>query len=200
MSWIPGTKRQSRIGSLGQLLCEPPRSNCLRAKPSFAHARVPLKHGRHIRVTPCRTVVFGCIEAPLSSSRVTAAFAPQFLLPTCCAISASPLPRGSRELAVRGSSELTTTGCHLHTSSRCTSSPCMVILLPPVAEPALASALPRRRSLRDRPCQGTAVHDLVALRASRSRATTLQLHPHTSALPAQCATTPPRAPIRRSNA
>jgi hypothetical protein len=101
---------------------------------------------------------------------------------------------------VRGSSELTATGHHLHTSPLCTSSPCIVILLPPVAEPALASALPRRRSLRDRPCQGTAVRDLVALRASRSRATTLQLHPHTSALPTLRATTPPRAPIRCSNA
>jgi hypothetical protein len=74
----------------------------------------------------------------------------------------------------------------------------MVILLPPVAEPALASALPRRRSLHDRPCQGTAVRDLVVLRASRSRAATLQLHPHTSALPALRATTPPRACLRHS--
>jgi hypothetical protein len=55
----------------------------------------------------------------------------------------------------------------------------MVILLPPVAEPALASALPRRRSLRDRPCQGTTVRDLVALRAGLSRAATLHLRPRT---------------------
>jgi hypothetical protein len=86
----------------------------------------------------------------------------------------------------------------LHTSSLCTSSPCMVILLPPVAEPALASALPRRRSLGNRPCQGTAVRDLVVLRASRSRAATLQLHPHASALLALRATTPPRACLRHS--
>jgi hypothetical protein len=156
--WTPGTRRH----------CEPPGSNCSRAKPSFAYARVPLKHGRHTRVAPCRTAVFGCIKAPPSSSRLTTAFAPQLLLPTCRAISASPPPRGSRELAVRGSSELIASGRHLHTSSLCTSSPCMVILLPPIAGPALASALPRRRSLRNRPCQGTAVRDPVALRASRS--------------------------------
>jgi hypothetical protein len=44
----------------------------------------------------------------------------------------------------------------------------------------LASALPRRKSLRDRPCQGTAVRDLVALRASRSQAATPPLRPRTS--------------------
>jgi hypothetical protein len=109
---------------------------------------------------------------PPSSSRLTAAFALQLLLPTCRTIRASPPLRGSREL--------TASGRHLHTSLRCTSSPCMVILLPPVVGPALASALPRRRSLRDRPCQGTAVRDLVALRASRSRAATPHLRPHTS--------------------
>jgi hypothetical protein len=123
--------------------------------------------------------VLGCIEAPPSSSRPTAAFAPQLLLPTCRAISASPPPRGSRELAVRGSTELTASGRHLHTSSLYTSSPCMVILLPPVAGPALASALPCRRSLRDRPCQGTVVRDLVALRAGPSRAVTPHLYPRT---------------------
>jgi hypothetical protein len=53
-SWIPGMKRQSRIGLLGQLLCERPGSICSRAKPSFAHAQVPLKHGRHTRVVFCR--------------------------------------------------------------------------------------------------------------------------------------------------
>jgi hypothetical protein len=53
----------------------------------------------------------------------------------------------------------------------------MIILLPPVVRLALASALPRRRSLRDRSCQGTAVRGLVALRASRSRAATPHLHP-----------------------
>jgi hypothetical protein len=78
---------------------------------------------------------------------------------------------------VRGSSELTASGRHLHTSSLCTSSPCMVILLPPVAEPALASALPRRRSLRGRPCQGTAVRDLVALRVGLSRSATPHFRP-----------------------
>jgi hypothetical protein len=62
-----GTKRQSRIGSLRQLRREPSGSICLRAKPSFAHARVPLKHGRHTRVAFCRTAVFGCIKAPPSS-------------------------------------------------------------------------------------------------------------------------------------
>jgi hypothetical protein len=62
-----GMKRQSRIGSLRQLHREPSGSICLRAKPSFAHARVPLKHGRHTRVAFCRTAVFGCIEAPPSS-------------------------------------------------------------------------------------------------------------------------------------
>jgi hypothetical protein len=55
---------------------------CSRAESSFAHARVPLKHGRHTRVASCRTAVLGCIEAPPSSSRLTAAFAPQLLLPT----------------------------------------------------------------------------------------------------------------------
>jgi hypothetical protein len=40
--------------------------------------------------------VLGCIEVPPSSSRPTAAFAPQLLLPTCRAISASPPPLGSR--------------------------------------------------------------------------------------------------------
>jgi hypothetical protein len=69
---------------------------CSRAESSFAHARVPLKHGRHTRVASCRTAVLGCIEAPPSSSRLTAAFAPQFLLPTCRAINASPPSRGSR--------------------------------------------------------------------------------------------------------
>jgi hypothetical protein len=58
----------------------------------------------------------------------------------------------------------------------CTLSPCTAL---PTARLALASALPRRRSLRGRPCQVTAVRDLVALRASRSRATTPHLHPRT---------------------
>jgi hypothetical protein len=52
---------------LRQLRREPSGSICLRAKPSFAHARVPLKHGRHTRVAFCRTAVFGCIKAPPSS-------------------------------------------------------------------------------------------------------------------------------------
>jgi hypothetical protein len=179
VSWTPGMRRQSRIGLLGQLLREPPGSIYSRAKPSFALARVPLKHGWHTHVAPCRTAVFGCIEAPPSSSRLTAAFAPQLLLPTCHAISASPPSRGSRELTVRGSFELIASGRHLHTSSLCMSSPCMVILLLPVAGPILASALPRRRSLYNCPCQGTAVRDLVALRASRSQATTPHLHTRT---------------------
>jgi hypothetical protein len=101
---------------------------------------------------------------------------------------------------VRGSSELTASGHHLHTSSLCTSSPCMVILLPPVVEPALASALPRRRSLRGRPRQGIAVRDLVALRAGLFRAATLQLHPRISALPTPRAATPPRACATYSSA
>jgi hypothetical protein len=140
MSWIPWTKRQSQIGSLGQLL------------------------------------------------------------PTCRAISASPPSLGLRELTVRGPSELTASGRHLHTSLLCTSSPCMVILFPPIVGPALASALPCHKSLRDRPCQGTALRDLVALRAGLSRAATLQLHPRISALTTPRAATPPRASIRRSNA
>jgi hypothetical protein len=60
----------------------------------------------------------------------------------------------------------------------CTLLPC--IALSPVAGPALASALPRRRPLCDRPCQGTAVCDLVALRASLSRTATRHLRPRTS--------------------
>jgi hypothetical protein len=76
----------------------------------------------------------------------------------------------------------------------------MVILLPPVAVPALASALPRRRSPCGRPCQIIAVRGLVALRAGLPRAATLQLHPRTSALRALRAATPPRALIHRSNA
>jgi hypothetical protein len=81
MSWTPGMRRQSRVGLLGQLLRKPPGSNYSRVKPSFAYARVPLKHGRHTRIAPCRTAGFGCIEAPSSSSHLIAAFAP-LLLPT----------------------------------------------------------------------------------------------------------------------
>jgi hypothetical protein len=81
-SWNPGTRWQSRIGLLGNLPRELPGSNCSRAKPSFAHASVPLKHGRHTHVASCRTALLGCIDAPPSSSRPTAAFAPQLLLPT----------------------------------------------------------------------------------------------------------------------
>jgi hypothetical protein len=55
----------------------------------------------------------------------------------------------------------------------------MIILLPPVAGPALASALPRRRSLRGRPCQVTIMCGLIALRAGLSRAATPQLPPRT---------------------
>jgi hypothetical protein len=141
---------------------------------------VPLKHGQHFHVASCRTAVLGCTETPLSSSRPTAAFTPQLLLPTCHAISASPPSLGLRELTVRGSSELTASGHHLHTSSLCTSSPCMIILLPPVVRPALTSALPRRRSLRDRPCQGTAVLDLVALRVGLSQSATPHFRPRAS--------------------
>jgi hypothetical protein len=68
-----------------------------------------------------------------------------------------------------------------YTLSSCTPLPCT--LLPCTALPtagfALASALPRRRSLRGRPRQVTAVRNLVALRASRSRAATPHLHPRT---------------------
>jgi hypothetical protein len=55
-------------------------------------------------------------------------------------------------------------------------SPCMVTLLPSVARPALASALPRRRSLCGRPCQVTAVRGLVALRVGLLRAAAPQFH------------------------
>jgi hypothetical protein len=74
------------MGSLGQLLREPPGSIRSRAKPSFAHAHVLLKHIWHTRVASCRTAVLGCIEVPPSSSRLTAAFAPQLLLPTRLAV------------------------------------------------------------------------------------------------------------------
>jgi hypothetical protein len=71
-----------------------------------------------------------------------------------------------------------------YTLSSCTPLPCT--LLPctalPTAGLALASALPRRRSLRSRPRQVTAVRNLVALRASRSRAATPHLHPRTPEL------------------
>jgi hypothetical protein len=189
MSWIPRTKRQSQIGSLCQIHREP---------------QGPPAHELSLHC-PCACAVETRSAHPRSCSfrirrAITAAFVSPPFLPTCCAISASPLPRGSRELAVRGSSEFTASGRHLHTSSLCTSSSCMVILLPPVAEPALASALPRRRSPRGRPCQVIAVRGLVALRAGLPRAATLQLHPRTSALPAPRATTPPRALIRRPNA
>jgi hypothetical protein len=60
--------------------------SCSRAESSFAYALVPPKHGRHTRVAYCRTAVLGCIEAPPSSSRLTAAFAPQLLLPTRLAV------------------------------------------------------------------------------------------------------------------
>jgi hypothetical protein len=73
----------------GSAMPNPPRtsrSSCSRVKPSFAHAHVPLKHVWHTRVTSCRIVVLGCIEAPPSSSRLAAAFAPQLLLPTRLAV------------------------------------------------------------------------------------------------------------------
>jgi hypothetical protein len=63
----------------------------------------------------------------------------------------------------------------------CTLSPYTAL---PTAGLALASALPRRRSLRDRPCQGTVVRSHVALRAGLSRAATPHLHPCT---PEPCA-------------
>jgi hypothetical protein len=63
----------------------------------------------------------------------------------------------------------------------CTLSPCTAL---PTAGLALASALPCRMSLRGRPCQGTIVHGLVALRAGLSRAATPHLHPRT---PEPCA-------------
>jgi hypothetical protein len=164
MSWTPGTRRWSRMGSLGQLLRRPPGSIRSRAKLSFAPAslafnlfarslllciRTCLRERTKPAVSPASRVgpasrcscfdlrtdkgSSPCVPPP-SSSRLTAAFAPQLLLPTCRAISASPPPRGSREL--------TASGRHLHTSLLCTSLPCMVILLPPVVGPALASALP----------------------------------------------------------
>jgi hypothetical protein len=53
------------------------------------------------RSLPERVAVLGCTEAPPSSSRLTVAFAPQLLPPTCRAISASPPPRGSRPACIR---------------------------------------------------------------------------------------------------
>jgi hypothetical protein len=92
---------------------------------SSAHARVPLKHGRHTRVASCRTAVLGCIEVPPSSSRPTAAFAPQLLLPTCRAISASLPPLGSRSARTWPPPN----------SSRAVRSAAGLRLLPSVAEP-----------------------------------------------------------------
>jgi hypothetical protein len=43
----------------------------------------------------------GCTASPPSSSRPTAAFALQLLLPTCRAITALPPPRGSRSACIR---------------------------------------------------------------------------------------------------
>jgi hypothetical protein len=164
MSWTPGSRRWSRMGSLGQLLREPPGSIRSRAKPSFAPAslalnlftrslllciRTCLRERTKPAVSPASRVgptsrcscfdlrtdkgSSPCVPPP-SSSHLTAAFAPQLLLPTCRAISASPPPRGSREL--------TASGHHLHTSLLCASLPC--IDLPPssIVGHALASALP----------------------------------------------------------
>jgi hypothetical protein len=183
--------------------------------------------------------MLGCIEAPPSLSRLTAAFAPQLLRPTCRALSASPPPRGSRFARTwpppnspravrsnagfrplpssrrplmpitrdppahqlgRGLSSPSGNTVMRCTPPLCTSLPC--IALPPssVVGHALASALPRRRSLRGRPCQGTAVCSLAALRAGLPRAATLQLHPRISALPAPRAATPPRACATHSSA
>jgi hypothetical protein len=63
-----------------------------------------------------------------------------------------------------------------YTLSSCTPLPYTAL---PTAGLALASALPRRRSLRGHPCQVTAVRSLVALGASWSRAATPHLHPRT---------------------
>jgi hypothetical protein len=63
----------------------------------------------------------------------------------------------------------------------CTLSPCTALS---TAGLTLTSALPHRRSLRGRPRQVTAVRDLVALRAGRSRAAMPHLHPRT---PEPCA-------------
>jgi hypothetical protein len=65
-------------------MLNPPRtSRSFCSRLNFLCSRTcPLKHGRHTRVAPCRTAVLGCIEAPPSSSGLTAAFAPQLLLPT----------------------------------------------------------------------------------------------------------------------
>jgi hypothetical protein len=69
----------------------------------------------------------------------------------------------------------------LYTNSVAALPPCTLSLCiaPPTAGLALASALPRRRSLRGRPRQVTAMRDLVALHASRSRAAMPHLHPRT---------------------
>jgi hypothetical protein len=141
MSWTPETRRWSRMGSLGQLLREPLGSIRSRAKPSFAPAslalnlfarslllciRTCLRERTKPAVSPASRVGpasrCSCFDLrtdkgsspcmpPPSSSRLTAAFAPQLLLPTCRAISASPPPRGSREL--------TASSRHLHTLASC---------------------------------------------------------------------------------
>jgi hypothetical protein len=116
MSWIPGAKLLSRIGLLGQLLHEPPGSNCSRAKPSFAHARVPLKHGRHTRVASCRTAVFGCIEVPPSSSHLDTASASSPFLSACHAIITPPPSRGPWFACIRAvpSVALSLTASNVH--------------------------------------------------------------------------------------
>jgi hypothetical protein len=157
MSWTPGTRRWSRMGSLGQLLRRPPGSIRSRAKLSFAPAslafnlfarslllciRTCLRERTKPAVSPASRVGLAsrcsCFDlrtdkgsspcvSPPSSSRLIAAFAPQLLLLTCRTISTSLPPRGSREL--------TASGRHLHASLLCTSLPCMVILLPLVVRP-----------------------------------------------------------------
>jgi hypothetical protein len=147
----------------------------------------------------------GCTASLLSSSRPTTAFAPRLLFLIRHAILTPSPSRGLWSTCIRAvpSVALSSTAsdqCIAHQLGRGPSSFCMVILLPPVVEPVLASALPRRRSLRGRPCQGTAVRDLVALCAGLSRAATLQLHPRISALPTPRVATPPRACATHSSA
>jgi hypothetical protein len=71
MSWIPGTKRQSRIGLLGQLLREPPGSICSRAKSSFAPASLALNLLARSLLPCIRTRLRKRIESAVSpASRV----------------------------------------------------------------------------------------------------------------------------------
>jgi hypothetical protein len=172
MSWAPGTKRQSRIGSLGQLRREPPGSICSRAKPSFAPAslalnlfarslllciRTCLRERAKPAVSPASRVrpvshcscfdlrtdkeSSPCVPPP-SSSRLTAAFAPQLLFPTCRAISASPSgsPCHKRSrITIRGLSRPTSSTRHGRTLEG--SPGCHAVCRQAAAEPISAAPL-----------------------------------------------------------